>query len=131
RLANSGIGLFLETSTGLGSVPGNTAGGTQPGQRNIISGNSIGIFVNNDDQIIQGNFIGTDITGTVDLGNTGDGIYLNSGERVLIGGTAPGAGNLISGNDRFGILIGRNLTAGHRIQGNRIGTKADGTSALG
>ena len=130
RLSNSGNGLYIAQSPFLAPLP-IIVGGTQPAERNIISGNFIGILVNGSDGVIQGNFIGNDISGTIDLGNTMDGIFLNSGDGLLIGGTASGAGNLISGNDRFGILIARSESTGHRIQGNRIGTKVDGVSALG
>ena len=47
--------------------------------------------------LIQGNTIGTDLTGTLALGNTYEGIYLERAPTNTIGGTAPGAGNLISG----------------------------------
>jgi hypothetical protein len=130
RLGNFGNGLSIAQSPFLAPLP-IIVGGTQPAERNLISGNSIGILVNGSDGVIRGNFIGTDITGTLDLGNTMDGIFLNSGDGLLIGGSASGAGNLISGNDRFGILIARSESAGHRIQGNRIGTKVDGVGALG
>ncbi|PYS56959.1 MAG: hypothetical protein DMF76_23515, partial [Acidobacteria bacterium] len=84
---------------------------------------------------IQGNYIGTDVTGTVAVANTNGGIALNT-FNTIVGGTTPGAGNVISGNHLFGIqfgdpsLIGTTFK-GNLIQGNFIGTKADGVSALG
>ena len=106
----------------------NTIGGTTPAERNIISGNGIwGIHsVTANGNIIRGNYIGTDITGTVALPNQ-DGIDFQ-GNTYTIGGTAPGAGNLISGNSRWGIRVfGGSL---NQIQGNLIGTDANGTAAL-
>lgn len=134
-LRNQGIGLNLQRTLQqiiFGPAESHDiVGGTQPGQGNVISGNSIGINLNGVEDVIQGNFIGTDITGTVDLGNSSDGMEV-FGDRELIGGTEPDAGNIISGNDHFGIVVIFNGASGHNlIQGNRIGTKADGTTALG
>ncbi len=84
--------------------------------------------------IIQGNFIGTNITGTDTLGNSGDGgIVLSSSSGNIIGGTTPGARNVISGNDGNGVSIvsgdGSEATE-NIIQGNLIGTDVTGTIAL-
>jgi hypothetical protein len=78
--------------------------------------------------VIQGNTIGADITGALPLGNT-RGINLNNMTFTTIGGAAPGAGNLISGNTGDGIFffVGSN----NLIQGNLIGTDASGTLPLG
>jgi hypothetical protein len=81
--------------------------------------------------VIEGNRIGTDVTGTLNFGNGNDGILV-TGTGHQIG--APGAGNLISGNRRFGIFVtstGAAVTTGNLIQGNLIGTAADGVSPLG
>ena len=48
--------------------------------------------------LIQGNTIGTDMTGTLALGNTLEGIYLERAPSNTIGGAVSGAGNLISAN---------------------------------
>jgi parallel beta-helix repeat protein len=117
-----------------GASSGNTFGGTSGGARNVISGNfGSGIFLTNTSgNIIQGNFIGPDATGANAAPNGYEGIYLLTGaDGNVIGGTAPGAGNVISGNTYRGIYAtGTNIT-GNLIQGNFIGTKADGTNALG
>jgi hypothetical protein len=79
---------------------------------------------------IEGNFIGTDVTGTLDRGNDGDGVSVSEGsDEVVIGGTTPASRNVISGNDERGVEI-RNATF-TRVLGNRIGTTASGGSALG
>ncbi len=86
---------------------------------------------------IEGNFIGTDVTGTVALRNNSNGISMSSSSGNFIGGTSAGARNLISGNTRAGISLSNTGTfnpAGSNsniIRGNYIGTKADGNSALG
>ena len=136
-IINSGsipLGIHIESN-------GNTIGGTGLGDRNVISGHQIGIDLSfsgagcpcASGNVVQGNYIGTDKTGTVDLGNsTGINIFL--GRNNLIGGTSPAARNLISGNNQAGITItgnSPNPAEGNLIQGNYIGTNAAGTAALG
>ena len=60
--------------------------------------------------LVQGNYIGTDSTGTVALGNGRSGVRISSAigstdsaSHNTIGGTAAGAGNLISGNKEDGV----------------------------
>ena len=79
--------------------------------------------------LVQGNFIGTDVTGTVDLGNTIYGVLLSGVPSNTIGGTTAGARNVISGNDRDGVRILAGAT-GNLVQGNFIGTDVTGTAAL-
>jgi len=106
----------------------NTIGGTTAGARNVISGNTgNGVeFLNNGTQsnTVAGNYIGVDATGSARLGNW-YGVYLPAGPNTI---GAPGAGNVISGNDRGGVEITswRNVVAA-----NYIGTDASGTAAIG
>jgi Calx-beta domain len=115
----------------LNGAPGNTIGGTVPGARNVISGHAqVGIqLTSTTGNVIQGNFIGTDVTGSIDIGNSRDGIALSVSSGNTIGGTAAGAGNLISGNDFSGVKISSGNN--NLVQGNLIGTNATGTAALG
>jgi hypothetical protein len=85
---------------------------------------------------IEGNFIGTDVTGTQVAGNFSSGIWL-FGSNELVGGTTPDARNIISGNgngtsstepDGGGIRV---AGTGNRVEGNYIGTDLSGTKALG
>jgi len=106
---------------------GNTIGGTAAGARNIISANgSDGMEIDNgDNNIIQGNYIGTDVSGTLMLGNVRDGIDINEnlGQGAtgnLIGGTDPSAANLIAGNGMYGIEVRDAPTINNTILGNRI-----------
>ncbi|HYP26530.1 MAG TPA: BACON domain-containing carbohydrate-binding protein [Blastocatellia bacterium] len=126
RIANNADGVSII------DAPGNTVGGTQAGMRNVISGNDgkgVSIqFSNASGNAVQGNFIGTDVNGTDDLGNEIDGIDLFESSSNIIGGTAAGARNIISGNNANGIRI--NLGGGNQIRGNFIGTKIDGRIAL-
>jgi titin len=117
----------------LSSGPGgnNVIGGTTPGARNVISGNRTGIEVTSRNDRIQGNYIGTDVTGTQDLGNAEAGISLHSqASGIVIGGTVPGARNVISGNDADGVWIAENSNS-NLVLGNFIGTDASGTLPLG
>ncbi len=128
---NLGNGIFL-----TGESSSNQIGGSTPEDRNLISGNgqvAIAIYSSGvDSNIVQGNYIGTDITGSVALPNRDNGITLRRGVKYnLIGGSAPGEGNLISGNERTGIFLFLDDNSHNRIEGNFIGTTADGDGALG
>lgn len=109
----------------------NLIGGTTAAARNIISASGgAGIYIpSGTGNLIQGNYIGTDISGTLDLGNN-EGLNLQSNNNV-IGGAVAGAGNLISANKQSGMSVSGPQATGNLIQGNLIGTKADGTSPLG
>jgi hypothetical protein len=110
---------------------GTVIGGADPGARNIISGNEQGITVEGPGITIQGNYIGTDITGTIGLGNGSQGIYLGSeSSSSLIGGSQPGHGNLVSGNVGDGIVIMGSTATGIQFLGNKIGTDISGTSGV-
>jgi len=131
----TGTGLPVEQNGDWGILlfsNGSTVGGTAAFERNVISGNDIdGIRVDGGDgNVIQGNYIGTDVTGTADLGNAFDGIWLTNGaNNNTIGGAAAGERNVISGNNRDGVNVEN--SANNRIQGNYIGTNAAGTAPLG
>ncbi|UCE20169.1 MAG: hypothetical protein JSV84_07495, partial [Gemmatimonadota bacterium] len=113
----------------------NTVGGTTPAARNLLSGNAqmgvlmIGAGVTGN--VVQGNLIGTDISGTADRGNALFGISIFGGANNTIGGTNPGAHNVISGNDAIGVLIIESTASNNVVQGNFIGTDVTGTSPIG
>ncbi len=95
----------------------------------MIAGGNNGIGLRGSNHIVQGNLLGTDVTGTVRLGFSGYGISLESTD-TLVGGSAAGAGNVIAGADFYGgILI--DAGSGHTIQGNFIGTDPTGALDLG
>jgi uncharacterized repeat protein (TIGR01451 family) len=108
----------------------NTVGGTDPGARNVISGNRfVGVQVFRPDSVgnvVQGNLIGTDVTGTARLPNGLDGIYINDAPDTLIGGASPAAGNVISGNGSSGLQFFGTNVAGEVVQNNRIGPDVNG-----
>ena len=99
-------------------------GGTNPADRNLISGNGGGIVIEGDadNNVILGNLIGTDAGGTTSVAN-GTGIIIRSS-----GGadTATATGNQI-GN---GFLNGRNTIAGNNGEGISIGANSTGTSII-
>jgi CSLREA domain-containing protein len=79
---------------------------------------------------IEGNYIGTDPSGTQDLGNGFDGVEIYKSSGNIVGGSTPEKRNVISGNGRNGITI-RGDSPSNKVEGNYIGTQKDGTSALG
>jgi len=81
--------------------------------------------------IIEGNYIGTDVTGTQDKGNYDGGIRIWNAPNNRIGGTSPAARNVISGNDGSGVGILLPNATGNKILGNYIGIDASGTKDLG
>ncbi|MGE5277969.1 MAG: CSLREA domain-containing protein, partial [Acidobacteriota bacterium] len=124
----NGVGIIFNGASNV------VVGGTDPADRNLISGNSSGsgsaMQALGTGYVIQGNLIGTDAAGTSAIPNSysGGALTINASD-VLIGGTAPGAGNVISGNTGGGGIStgGTNVT----VQGNLIGTTASGAGTLG
>jgi uncharacterized repeat protein (TIGR01451 family) len=116
-----------------GTASGNTIGGSTAGLGNLISGNNgVGINVSGgaNNTTIQGNVVGLDAGGTLDLGNTNDGIVLIGVSGTIVGGTTPGARNVVSGNNNAGIRITGAAATGNLISGNYIGLNAAGGAAV-
>jgi hypothetical protein len=84
---------------------------------------------NGGNNTVEGNFIGTDPSGTQARGNGFAGVYLTTLSGSMIGGTSPCARNLISGNN-IGIGISDPNTSNIVVQGNYIGTDRHGINAL-
>lgn len=122
-----------------GGVTNTVIGGINAGEGNLVSGNrNIGITFFGDDvsanNIIRGNYIGTNRTGLAAIPNVLDGIFAINATHLTIGGTVAGARNIISGNDRNGIRIDFGAGEGSHdvsVLGNYIGVGADGTTQLG
>jgi hypothetical protein len=161
---NSGIGISLNVATAI-TIQGNTIGlnatggtalsnnqgivlqdssdnvigGTTAAARNLVSGNvAEGIVVrgaSSSNNQIQGNYIGLNTGGTLDLGNGTFGVNIFDAPANTIGGTASGARNIISGNNGGGVSIGYTLGSGasvgeNRVEGNYIGTNATGNAQI-
>jgi hypothetical protein len=132
-LGNSGEGVIIVDARD------NAIGGTAAGAANVISGNnrngvqiqdgfSPGIPTGNE---VQGNFIGTNVSGAQPLGNSLGGVSVDDASSNTVGGTEPGARNIISGNIAEGVLIQNTDATGNKIEGNFIGTNVSGTQPLG
>ena len=126
-IANGQDGVEIDTG-----ASGNIIGGTTALARNIISGNTaygVGIDTPATDNVVEGDYIGTNVTGDVALANT-IGVYIHSSDNT-IGGTVAGAGNLISGNTDQGVDIAGSTTTDNVLLGNKIGTDITGSESLG
>ena len=105
----------------------NTIGGSTAADRNVISGNDEGVTIEaGTGNLVIGNYIGTDATGTVDVGNFFNGVFIDNAASNIVGGTGAGERNLISGNDEAGIEILGTGSTGNRVLGNWIGLNAAG-----
>ena len=89
-----------------------------------------GILIAGAGNLVQGNFIGTDVLGTAQLGNGGEGVFITNASGNVVGGTTSQARNVISGNRLRGIAIAFQSSTGNTIQGNLIGTDANGVAPL-
>jgi hypothetical protein len=126
--AYGGIGVF----SGANHV---TVGGAGAGAGNLLSGNgNAGLWLEGagvTNNVMQGNWIGLDASGTAAVPNGWAGIYILDGSSGnLIGGTAAGAANIISGNVSEGVFISDPGTTNNLVEGNLIGTGAAGTNAV-
>ena len=145
-IAGNWIGLTTIGSAGNGAdgikvagVPNNTIGGVTAADRNVISDNGqSGAFAGVElrdagasGNVVEGNYVGLDQTGTVAVGNSktlGSGVVLLAGAHDnTIGGTAAGAGNVISDNGTGVTIQSANANT---LAGNRIGTEATGTGPV-
>ena len=98
---------------------GNTVGGTSRAARNLISANgSGGVFLDSDSNSVPGNLIGTDRTGTRDLGNFGDGINVFGSDNSI-------SGNTLAFNFQDGVSIPLLGSAGNEVGANSIFANED------
>lgn len=122
--------LYGYNSIGISvSSSNNTLGGVLSVQRNVISHNNVGVSIGSgaSSNIILGNYMGTDPTSTVAMGNA-DALVVG-GTATQIGGLTAEAANVISGNFT-GVYIGA-LATENVVEGNLIGTDATKTLDLG
>ena len=125
----NGTGIFIASG-----ADNNTIGGPTAADRDIISGNEFdGVLIQGNDNVVEGDYIGTDAIGSLAVANNESGVLINAGgSGNTIGGLTAtpgtGAGNVISGNSSSGI----DLDSGsyNVVEGDLIGTKAGGGSLL-
>ncbi len=113
---NGGAGIYL----GAGTY-GDTIGGTAAGDLNVISGNlgnGVELMGGTTGNVITGDQIGTDATGTNPLPNGGSGVYIQDASGNTVGGASAGAGNVIAYNNGAGVFIA--VGTGNAVQGNSI-----------
>ncbi|MBC7783541.1 MAG: right-handed parallel beta-helix repeat-containing protein [Burkholderiales bacterium] len=120
RLANEHYGI--ETSTNYNTI-----------NDNVVSGNHYSGIVlwlaSGSNNIVQGNLVGTDKSGTKDIGNWWRGIDVSNGSKNnLIGGTGVGQRNIISGNDFYGVLVYEGTD--NKFINNYVGTDITGFKSL-
>jgi titin len=126
-LANGSDGVLVRSCT-----LATTIGGTIAGARNIISGNTAsGVEIyQTSSTLVEGNYIGTDVTGAVALGNGSDGVLVDGGASVnSIGAAVAGAANVISGNQANGVEVAAGAST-NTVAGNYVGTNAARKAAL-
>jgi CSLREA domain-containing protein len=125
----------IPNATGISVVYANRAeiGGTTAVARNVVSGNTgTGIVIEQaeaSETVVHGNYIGTDVTGTLDLGNN-RGVVVHGAPLTVVGGTSAGDRNVISGNTVSGIEVLAAGAADTTIQGNYVGVDAAGSAAI-
>lgn len=142
------IGTDADGSTAVGNAAAgvlildgsnNTIGGSVAGARNVIGGNGgVGVFVTgagSDGNVIAGNYIGVDATGTARLQNLIGILVAGGASDTRIGTDGDGIGdaaerNVISGHVFEGVVVVNQTTTGTIIAGNYIGTNAAGAAAI-
>ena len=141
-IGNGGAGVNIHGGAqfNLIGADGSDAG-ADAAARNIISGNNQeGVRITDPGtsfNVAAGNYIGTDVTGEIAIGNGGSGVsfgFSPSDNRIGTDGVSAddaGERNVISGNLNNGIHIGDGGTSGNLIAGNYIGLDAAGTKAIG
>jgi len=117
--------ISMNGAAGVGGVygsGGNTIGGPNPGEGNVISANAVaGVRIAGDSSgfVVMGNFIGTDFSGVGPWSNDGPGVLVESGaHHNAIGGTGPGEGNVIAFNNGDGVRVDGGNTSNNTIRGN-------------
>jgi len=97
---------------------------------NVVADNRYGVVIwgeEADFNSVQGNLIGTKVNGTEALGNE-LGLYIRRGHNNIVGGTSLEMRNIISGNERWGLIIGRGGASGNQVMGNYIGLDINGSN---
>lgn len=136
--ANNGAGVRIADGATASVV-----GGDASGEGNLISGASDPDGANPDPPGVEitdaattgtkllGNLIGTNSAGLDAIANQGAGVRIDGSPSNEIGGSAPGEGNVIAGNEDGGVEITGAGAAANKIRGNTVGLGSDGDTAIG
>ena len=134
-LGNAGDGVRIDGGASGNVIGTNADGVDDAAERNIISGNAgEGVSISDADtrnNTVAGNYVGTDVSGTVKIANARNGVrIINGAHDNLVGGAAGSARNVISGNNQWGVQVG--FDAHHNtLIGNYLGVDVSGDRALG
>jgi hypothetical protein len=134
----NGWGVALDdgaTGNTIGGASSVDFSGNLNGLGNVISGNrNDGVFIGDifstspvTGNVVEDNYIGTDVSGTQKKANQQYGVLLDSGAT----GNTIGAGNVVSGNGLSGVVLQGATTTANTVEGNLIGTDATGSQLLG
>ncbi|MEG4029166.1 MULTISPECIES: SdrD B-like domain-containing protein [unclassified Microcoleus] len=122
---NGVFGLVIQSG-----ATGNIIGGLNPGDRNVISGNTtFGVIIAGGSNSVLGNFIGTNAAGTAAVANIGAGVVIQEAANNIVGGSTAAARNIISGNGTGAVIAGT-AAINNQLLGNYIGTDVSGTNAV-
>ena len=116
----NGTGIRVEAGSS------NEIGGSGPGDRNVVSGNTgDGVLLTGTSSgtLVRGNYVGVKASGNATLGNGGSGVHVSGSANNRVGGTGSGEGNVAGGNGADGVLIDGGATGNH-VEGNLIGADA-------
>ncbi|GEM_PF-4303876 len=129
-----GLAIFSDTALDASNNPApDQIGG--PGAGNLISGNRtygiLGSILNGQQEgpiggVVQGNYVGVDAGDNAPLPNGAGGVVLNSSIEYLVGGTAAGDGNVVSGNGADGVVLLGGAGSLNKLEGNYIGVTSGG-----
>ena len=135
-LPNANNGVVIQNGAANNTIGGTstTVGGLLPGAGNVISGNTgDGVYISDsgtNENVVAGNFIGTDVTGLLPVPNYQGVLIQNGAAENTIGAVSPGApSDVISGNYQDGVHIVNGATA-NTVEGDYLGVNVQGTVAL-
>ena len=118
KIPNSSYGIYVRSSN-------NQVGGAGVG--NVVGGNGQdGVFVESgENNLIQGNFIGTNSGLSANLGNGMFGVHILYGQKTAVGGPSTSQGNTIAFNSADGVYVPNDASQGNRINANSIYSNGD------
>ncbi len=138
-IANNWIGLSAAGTALANSTVGvrvwNGATGTTIGPGNVIAAttNNYGVHISTNNNIVKGNFIGTNSTGTASnaaLATQQASVLIDAGTGNRIGGTTAADRNVIALSDDGTAILLRSPSSNTTVQGSYIGVDASGGEAL-